>query len=363
MAQCAYVHIPFCKNKCKYCSFVSYPKQNAEVKKSYIKTLLKEIEYFYKDESLKTLYIGGGTPSLLDIEDLDSILQCFNFENNAEITIEVNPETVNFDYMQRLYAVGFNRISIGIQSLDNNILKSIGRIHDASTALQTIIAAQKAGFKNISTDFIYGLPKQTIDSFVKDLIQVVDLGIKHISLYGLKIEDGCYFYQNIPSHLPDDDMQADMYLAAIETLEKRGFSHYEISNFAIPSLESRHNMNYWSDGEYYGFGVAAHGYIGGVRYSNFCGLNEYEKDYTQKEFLRALSKKERLQETIFLGFRRGDGIDIADINEKFCIDFDKVYSTVLNKYLLTGHIIKTAQGYKLSDNGFLLSNIILADFI
>lgn len=363
MAQSAYIHIPFCRSKCKYCSFISYSKQSTAVQKRYIQTLLKEIEYFYKDEILKTFYIGGGTPSLLDIEDLESILKSFNFAKDAEITIEINPETVNPVYLQKLNSVGFNRISIGVQSLDNNILKSIGRIHDASTALQTIIAAQKAGFKNISTDFIYGLPEQTLDSFVKDLIQVVDLGIKHISLYGLKIEEGCYFYQNMPSNLPDDDMQADMYLAAIETLEKRGFSHYEISNFAIPSFESRHNMNYWGDGEYYGFGAAAHGYIGGVRYSNFCGLNEYEKDYTQKEFLRALSQKERLQETIFLGFRRGDGINIADINEKFCIDFDKVYSTVLNKYLSTGHIVKTLKGYKLSDNGFLLSNIILADFI
>lgn len=363
MTQSAYIHIPFCKNKCNYCSFVSYEGCSSLDKKDYVKTLLLEIENFYKDEPLKTLYFGGGTPSLLDAEALGSILSCFSFENDAEITIEVNPETVDVGYLTKLNETGFNRLSIGIQSFDDKILKTIGRIHTAQRAMETVIEAKKAGFDNVSTDFIYGLPAQTIEGFVNDLNTAVDLGVSHISLYGLKIEKGCRFFFEKPESLPDDDMQADMYLAAIETLEKNGFLHYEISNFCKPNKHSRHNLNYWNDEEYYGFGAAAHGYIGNVRYSNYCNLKEYHEKYDQKEFLQALNKKERLEETIFLGFRRKDGLNVSEINEKFGIDFVMIYENILNKYLQTGHLIKTESGYRLSDEGFLLSNVILSEFI
>lgn len=363
MAQSAYIHIPFCKSKCKYCSFVSYTGENEDAKKRYVDTLLKEIGCYYKGEPLKTLYLGGGTPSLLETSDIARITACFNFLPEAEITMEINPETVDTDYLKRLKDTGINRISVGIQSFNNDILKKIGRIHTAQKALQTLIGVKKAGFKNISADFIYGLPDQTLDDFINDLNTITQLGVKHVSLYGLKIEEGCTFFAQPPQKLPDDDIQADMYLAAIETLESEGLLHYEISNFALPSFESRHNLNYWEDGEYYGFGAAAHGYIGGVRYSNFTTLKEYEKSYESKEFLQALSKKERLEETIFLGFRKGQGIITEKINSAFNIEFEKEYAKPLKKYLQSGHILKTDKGYRLSNQGFLLSNIILSEFI
>ncbi|MBS4760725.1 MAG: radical SAM family heme chaperone HemW [Clostridium sp.] len=363
MAQSAYIHIPFCKSKCKYCSFVSYTGENKNAQKHYVDILLKEIDYYYKDEPLKTLYLGGGTPSLLETSDIARLTACFNFLPEAEITMEINPETVDTDYLKRLKDTGVNRISVGIQSFNNEILKKIGRIHTAQKALQTLIGAKKAGFENISADFIYGLPDQTLDDFINDLRTVVQTGVKHVSLYGLKIEEDCTFFARPPENLPDDDLQADMYLAAIETLENEGLLHYEISNFTLPSFESRHNLNYWEDGEYYGFGAAAHGYIGEVRYSNFTTLKEYEKGYESKEFLQALSKKERLEETIFLGFRKGEGINTEKINSAFNIEFEKKYSIPLKKYLQSGHLLRTDKGYRLSNQGFLLSNIILSEFI
>lgn len=363
MTQSAYIHIPFCRHKCNYCSFVSYDCFKDSDKKEYVKTLLLEIENYYKDEPLKTLYFGGGTPSLLATEDLEKILKCFCFDVNPEITIEINPETVDISYLAGLKQIGFNRISVGVQSFDANILKSIGRIHNAARAVEAVIEVKKAGIENVSTDFIYGLPGQTQEGFVNDLKTAVELGVSHISLYGLKIEEGCRFFFEKPLNLPDDDAQADMYLAAIETLENAGFLHYEISNFCKPNKHSRHNLNYWDDGEYYGFGAAAHGYIGGVRYSNFRDLKEYQKKYDSKEFLQALNKKERLEETIFLGFRKGNGIDVQGINEKFGIDLESSYNNVFQKYLQSGHLIKTSKGYRLSNEGFLLSNIILSEFV
>ena len=363
MAKSAYIHIPFCKSKCKYCSFVSFSNQNPNEKKQYVDKLIKEILHFYQKEQLKTLYLGGGTPSLLEIEDIKRIFTCFNFENNYEATIEINPETVDFEYLKSLKGIGLNRISVGVQSFNDKILKNIGRIHSSQKAKEVIVLAQKAGFKNISVDFIYGLPNQTLEDFISDLKTAIDYEIQHISLYGLKIEENCYFYSHMPENLPDDDTQADMYLAAIETLEKAGFEHYEISNFSLKNLESKHNLNYWNNCEYYGFGAAAHGYINGTRYANFKDLKKYQANFKQKEIKNTLTPKEQLEETIFLGFRKSEGINVKKINEKFKIDFEKNFKNTLAKYTDSHLLIKTPNGYKLSNEGFLVSNIILSEFI
>lgn len=363
MTQSAYIHIPFCKRKCYYCSFVSYENKRDLDFDDYLKILLKEIEYFYKGENLKTLYIGGGTPSIVDAKYYKKILKLFSFEKDAEITIEINPETVDIEYLSALKEIGFNRISIGVQSFDDKILNSIGRVHNSARAIETVKAAQNVGFYNISVDFIYGLPGQTLDGFVNDLKKAVGLCVSHIALYGLKIEKGCKFFIQKPDALPDDDMQADMYLAAIKYLGENGFLHYEISNFCKPEKYSRHNLNYWNDGEYYGFGAAAHGYVNNVRYSNFPGLEQYQNNFTQKQYSKVLSKKEQLEETIFLGFRKGEGINIQEINSKFDIDFENLFSKIIDKYVQSGHLIKTQTGYRLSDEGFLLSNIVLSEFI
>lgn len=352
-AYSAYIHIPFCLSKCKYCSFVSFTDRQ-ESCHIYHYHLLKEIDYYYRGEPLNTIYFGGGTPSLMAIENLQKILNKFDIDSNAEITIEVNPDSVDKEYLTGLKEIGFNRLSIGSQTFNDDLLKQIGRRHDSKQIFQTIEWAKEVGFDNISVDLIYGLPGQTPEMFKYDLETILTIPITHVSLYGLKIEEGCYFYTHKPDNIPDDDIQADMYLMSAEILKE--FKHYEISNYSKPKFESRHNLNYWQGNEYYGFGVAAHGYVDGVRYSNYCTLQEYMDNPTSHEFGKFLTEKEKQEEKIFLGFRIADGIVVDD-------GFEAKYKDVLKKYTKSGHILKTDKGYKLSNEGFLLSNIILSEFI
>ncbi len=361
MTKNAYIHIPFCRQKCNYCSFVSYPLP--EYKKEYLKALSSEIKTFYKSEKLNTLYFGGGTPSLLAYREIRDIISLFNINSDTEITMELNPENLDEEYLNNLFIAGINRISIGCQTFDEDILHIIGRKHSAKDVKKAVFAAQKTGFKNISLDFIYGLPNQTVTGFEKDLKQAVELGIQHISLYGLKIDKGCYFYNNKPDNLPDNDIQADMYLKAIEILGGNNYKHYEISNFSLAGFESKHNMNYWDNNSYYGFGVAAHGYIDGIRYSNSIGLKDYIQNPTKRSMAKQLTEQEKLEEEIFLGFRRNSGIDTELINNKYNIDFEEKYGDIIKKYLDTKHIVKTDKGFCLSVDGILVSNYILADFI
>lgn len=361
MVESAYIHIPFCRQKCHYCSFVSFP--DLSQKDEYLKTLKKEILLKYKGESLQTLYFGGGTPSLLSVEELKEIISLFNLAENAEITLEINPETVNEEYFSELSKTKINRLSIGSQTFDNEILKIIGRKHKSEDVYSVVETAKKYGFNNISLDFIYGLPNQILESFVSDLKTAVHIGAEHISLYGLKIDDGCYFYNNPPENIGDEDLQADMYLKAIETLTSLGFEHYEISNFSKDNKYSRHNVNYWECNEYYGFGLAAHGYIDGIRYSNRKTMEEYLNNYNTPENYHTLSEQEKLEENIFLGLRLKKGIDLTEINNKFNINFEEKYSKILKKYTETKHLALENNILKLTESGILVSNYILADFL
>ena len=354
MAQNVYIHIPFCKQKCHYCSFISFPELNK--KTDYLEALKKEIIHYYNNEKIKTLYFGGGTPSLLSPSEIKDIKELFTTTPATEITIELNPETINQKYLTDLYNIGINRLSIGCQSFDNKILKQIGRKHTSEEVENTVKMAQKIGFNNISLDFIYGLPNQTLQAFENDLKKALKLGVQHISLYGLKIDEGCYFYKNMPEKLPDIDSQADMYLKAVEIL--KNFGHYEISNFGKPS---QHNLNYWNNNSYYGFGIAAHGYINNIRYSNFETLEEYINNPTKHNIEIKLTKQEQLEEEIFLGLRKSEGINIHKINEKYNINFDTKYKQILEKY--KEYFIKTENGYSLNTNGFLISNDIMSEFI
>ena len=361
----AYIHIPFCKSKCKYCSFVS--GTDLEKKLGYFYSLLKEIDYYYNNDPLKTLYIGGGTPSVMSGQELSKIINKFCLEDGAEVTVEINPNDVNHEYMQELKTVGVNRISMGAQSFDDNILKLIGRRHSADEIYKAVEITKNSGFENISLDLIYGLPNQTVEGFRHDLEEIVSLDIKHLSLYGLKIEEGCYFYDHMPDNIPSDDIQADMYVMAGEVTGASGFEHYEISNYSKKGYNSKHNTNYWKCGSYYGFGLSAHGYVDGVRYSNTVDIDEYMDSPVEREFGKFLTKQEMLEERIFLGFRLFEGINVKEINTDFGIDFYQKYKNTLDKYLLSGHVEETENGYRLSDNkdtnGFLLSNIILSEFI
>ena len=360
MVKSTYIHIPFCKSKCHYCSFVSYPC--VEKKEDYINSLIFEIKNYYNSEVLSTLYIGGGTPSILSLSDFDRILRQFNFNSGTEITVELNPDDVDYGCLRALFDFGVNRLSFGCQTFDDRILKKINRRHTSHQVVDAVKMAQNAGFENISLDFIYGLPNQTPEMFFDDLKKAIALGVEHISLYGLTIEPDCYFYGKELS-LPDEDTQADMYLGAIKLLKETGFEHYEISNFSKNGFNSRHNLNYWNNSQYYGFGVAAHGYVNGVRYSNETSIDKYLESPLKKVSEKLLTQKEKLEEEIFLGFRKMSGVNVSEINSKYNIDFEEQYNEVIKKYEGLGLIKKTTCGYALTPNGILVSNVILAEFI
>lgn len=366
MAESVYIHIPFCRSKCHYCSFVSYP--NVELKEEYLDALETEIKTVYKGEPLKTLYFGGGTPSLLSADEFERIIKLFNINSQTEITTELNPEGylkngLEIDYLKELKNAGINRISIGSQTFDDKILKLINRRHDAKQIFKAVENAKKVGINNISLDFIYGLPNQDINMFLSDLKTALNLGITHISLYGLSIENGCFFYKNPPQNLPDDEMQANMYLEAVNFLAENGFEHYEFSNFCKSGFESKHNLNYWDNNEYYGFGTASHGYINNERYSHTNSVEEYIENPTK--FIKEYNEtpKSKLQEEIFLGFRKMCGINVEAINKKYGIDFNEKYKKFLNKYIDTEFLVQTQKGYALTPKGVLVSNVILSEFI
>ena len=360
MIQNTYIHIPFCRLKCKYCSFVSF--LNFNYVNDYFESLKKEIEYYYKNENQNTLYIGGGTPSSIDIDKINEIIKMFKFcRTDCEITIEINPNDVNEEYLQKLKKTNINRISVGVQSFNDEILKFIGRQHSGSEAINAVKKISEAGFKNISLDFIYGLPNQTLNDFKNDLKIAVELDITHISLYGLKIEQGCYFYKHKPLNLISEDEQSDYYNYACSFLNKNGFNQYEISNFSKKNYFSRHNINYWNSGNYYGFGVAACGYDGNVRYQNKTNLKKYIKNPIEKEVKETLTFDDKLYEAIILGFRMHSGIDVEKINSRFNINFEKKYKKQLEKF--QKFIKKNKNGnYHLTQNGYLLSNCILSEF-
>ena len=377
MVESAYIHIPFCKSKCAYCSFVSFNR--LEKITGYVYALLKDISDNYCGEKLRTLYFGGGTPSLLPIDLLSKIIKKFKFQNNYELTMEINPDDANLEYFSALKSLGVNRLSLGSQTFDDEILKLIGRRHDSGAIENAVKLAKEAGFTNISVDLIYGLPLQTLDSLKNDLEKFLELDIQHISTYGLKIEEGSKFSRyyscnrlaptlalprgegTVEICLPDDDAQADMYELINNTLEKNGYYRYEVSNFAKSGYESKHNLNYWDNNEYYGFGCAAHGYVDGIRYSNYSTLDEYMAKPSTHELGHTLSQQEKLEEEIFLGFRKTSGININKINELFGIDFDNKYKNILEKY--KDFIEPTSNGYTLNLNGVLISNLILSEFI
>lgn len=361
MTENAYIHIPFCVKKCNYCAFVSYSK--LQKKNDYVKALVKEISANYKEELLQTLYFGGGTPGLLSINDVTQIVSPFKLKSTTEVTFEVNPNKLSYDFLTALRKAGINRLSIGAQSFDNAILKQIGRLHSSEDIEIAVKNARKAGFDNISLDLIYGLPNQSLKNFEQSLNSAIKLGVEHISLYGLKIEDGTFFAQNLPQNLPDDDLQADMYLLASEFLRSAGFKKYEISNFCRDGFESRHNLNYWDANTYYGFGCGAHGYENKIRYENENDLENYIQNPLKKLSKTHLTQQNILEEMIFLGFRKAEGIDIHVLKEQFNYDFYKSNRELIKLFLGSKHLLKTQRGYAFSDNGFLLSNEILCQFV
>ena len=358
MISSVYVHIPFCRRKCKYCTFASYPE--LDLIEQYISALIDEIKARYNGQLIKTLYIGGGTPSLLGVTHISKIVSCFKFDAKSEITCEANPENLPLSKLIDLKKAGINRLSFGVQAFDDNLLFLIGRRHSVKDAISSIDNARTAGFENINIDLIYGLPTQTMADFAASVIVACELEVPHISSYGLKIEEGAYFYSHLPENLPDEDAQADMYLKLIQITEKYGYSHYEISNFAKPDFQSIHNLNYWNAENYYGFGCAACGYEQNLRYSHQKSIKKYIENPTFLTEQELLSPQIQLEEKIFLGLRKSEGINISEINEKFNIDFESKYSDILKKY--KEYFVNTKNGIAFTNEGFLISNCILSEF-
>lgn len=375
-----YIHIPFCKQKCYYCDFVSYSNKCSEVKE-YIESLKKEIEEFdFSNYKVTSIYIGGGTPSYIDsiyiveiLSELKEKLKCNLIEfKDIEITIEVNPGTVDTKKLNDYKKSGINRLSIGLQSTKNDILKKIGRIHTYQEFLEIYKLARETGFKNINIDLMIGIPGQKIGDLKNTLQDIIKLEPEHISVYSLIIEENTpieKLLENGEIKLPDEDLERNMYWYVKNTLELNGYNHYEISNFAKLGKESRHNLNCWNQEEYIGFGVAAHSYLNGIRFSNTINVEEYiqhlennrKEENIQIEESQSLEDKKN--EFMMLGFRKIQGVDIARFKEKFIDNPIFLYREKLNKLVEEGLIEVDLNHIKLTNKGIDLANLVFEEFV
>ncbi len=368
-----YIHIPFCKQKCYYCDFVSFANQKL-LQKEYFKQLKNEIKnFFFKNEyEVSTIYIGGGTPSFVDEIFIKEVLELILKNNVKEITIEVNPGTVNFEKLKLYKEIGINRLSIGLQSTQNRLLKQIGRIHTFEDFLNTYKMAQQVGFNNINIDLMIGLPNQTIADIKQSLETVIKLNPKHISVYSLIIEENtkiAKLVENGELKLLDEETERNMYWYVKNYLELNGYIHYEISNFAQKGYESKHNMDCWNQEEYIGFGLAAHSYLNNTRFSNTTDLkkyiengskNELDKNIIIQEVQEDYSKK---QEYMLLGLRKIDGVSIQKFKNKFGDNPLFLFRKELNKLVDECLLIVENDNIKLTNKGIDLANLVWEEFV
>ena len=341
-----YVHIPFCKKRCLYCDFFSTTQ--LERRAEYVSAVLKEIATRKNEteEPIETIYIGGGTPSTLPIEAIKHILKAIDAPNAKEVTMELNPGDANQEYLQALRQTGINRLSIGIQSFQDNLLSLIGRRHTAQQAIEAVHMAQEAGFDNISIDLIYALPTQTMGQWKKDIETALGLNIQHISCYGLMYEEGTALTKRLEAgeiEAIDEETENAMYDFLCERLKQAGFVHYEVSNFALPGKEAQHNSSYWNGTPYIGIGAGAHSYIGEVRSWNPSDLDAYIQGIHDGKLIReseTLSEKDRYNERIMLGLRTNKGVLRSEIRA----DVSAQIAAGLLRETQEGHMVSTQQG-------------------
>lgn len=376
-----YIHIPFCEKKCNYCDFVSFTSNNFNINK-YIKVMKSEIinkAPFFSDYTVSTIYIGGGTPSSINaifIKDiLYTVYNNFNISNNCEISIEINPHSCIESNLKIYYESGINRLSFGVQSANDDELVTLGRIHTFNDFLKSYDDAIHIGFKNISADIMYGIPNQTPESYKKTLKQIMKLNLKHLSIYSLIIEEGTNFYelqkQNKLS-LPSEDIMTELDNITEELTTYYRYNKYEISNYAKEGFICLHNLGYWSDISYIGFGLNASSYIDNVRYKNFSNFKKYLNtnfnkfnisNETYYEEVKHLSFNELMSEYVFLGMRKINGISSKDFYNKFNKRFEDVFPNQIDNYLAKNLICYSNGRYFFSKLGMDISNTILADFI
>lgn len=366
-----YIHIPFCKQKCYYCDFISFFKKEEEVNE-YVEALKKEIisnKEKANNHKVNTIYIGGGTPSYIDSKNIISILETvknnYPVEEDAEITIEINPGTVNKEKLEDYKKAGINRISIGLQSTNNDLLKTIGRIHTYEQFLETYDLARNIGFSNINVDLMLALPDQTEEILVESLQKIIDLNPEHISIYSLILEEDTILYKLVEQEkvqLPDEEIERRMYWKTKQILEQNGYIHYEISNFSKPEKQSKHNLNCWYQKEYLGFGLAAHSYYDKTRYSNTQNLKQYIEN-KEKIIHENQSKEDEQKEYMLLGLRKIDGVSIKEFKSKFIQNPIYIFRKELDKLVKEELIEVDIDNIKLTSKGLDLANKVWEEFI
>ena len=370
-----YIHVPFCRSKCEYCDFYSLACKDDKLMDGYLDAVcdhVKEAGALAPGYKVDTVYFGGGTPSFFGADGMATILTTirrnFDVVGDAEITFEANPDSISDKLLHRLRAEGFNRVSLGIQSDDDEMLKKLGRPHTYSQAVMAYQRIRKAGFRNVSVDLMYGLPGQTLMDWQETLDNVLRLLPEHISCYGLKVEEGTPLYEyKEAANLPDDDLQADMYLAAADLLRSRGYRQYEISNFCRKGLYSRHNMKYWTGGEYLGFGPSASSDFAGKRFVLARDLQTYIQGIRDggevMEDVQDIPLRERAGEYIMLRLRTQQGIAADEYERAFLLPFEPLQQ-VLAKHRALGYVGINDEGrWHLTPKGYLISNSIITDLL
>lgn len=375
-----YLHIPFCVQKCNYCDFLSFGATMPRARQAYVAALCQEI-LSYKEEAsayqVVSVFVGGGTPSVLELEEMEAVFhaiyQVWEVASFAEITIEVNPGTVDKKKMIGYRQLGVNRLSIGLQSVNKDELMLLGRIHNYDQFLAVFHTAREAGFDNINVDLMSGLPGQTLESYRTGLNKVMALQPEHISIYSLIIEEGTPFYENaaIYNLLPDEETERRMYAFTKTVLEGYWYQRYEISNYARTGYESRHNMAYWTDGAYLGMGLGAASYLGGYRFRNTRDLQRYMQKYggeenqagSVREDIEQIDVRKHMEEFMFLGLRMMQGVSRNRFFTTFGRDVFEIYGQVLHKHEAAGLLSVTDGHICLTEQGISLSNIVMADFL
>jgi len=371
-----YVHIPFCKKKCYYCDFNSYSGKQHLIEE-YIGALKKEIKMYkhvidgYK---VSTIFFGGGTPSILEGDQIaiimDTMGKYYDIEKDAEISIEANPGTLNYNKLKKYYAGGINRLSIGLQACQENLLRTLGRIHSFEDYSKNLNEAREAGFTNINTDLMFSLPGQREKDLEECLEKVVSLGIPHISAYSLIIEEGTLFgnwVRNKTIVLPDEEIQLKMYHNTIGYLKEKGYIHYEISNFAKPGFQCEHNMVYWHNKPYIGLGAGSHSYFNKKRFNNVGSIEKYMDLVSNKKIPIEneidVSIRDEISETMFLGLRLTEGISIKEFIERFNISPFEIYEKQIKKFSTQGLLEYDKTHIRLTQKGIDLSNIVFRDML
>ncbi len=375
-----YIHIPFCIKKCAYCDFLSFPS-SSKLQESYLSTLKKEIEAFpYKEEyRVITVFFGGGTPSVLDakwiVEIMELVRGQFELVPEAEISLECNPGTVDAKKLSSYRRAGINRLSIGLQSADDRELSLLGRIHTWKDFERTYELARNEGFDNINIDLMSALPGQTPDSWEQTLRRVLEKKPEHISAYSLIIEEGTSFYERYgedmrrrdrgeqPEYLPSEEEERRMYASTEMLLTEAGMHRYEISNYALPGHECRHNKGYWQGTNYVGFGLGASSLLRGARCQNPAKMEEYQNNGFFNAKREILSVEEQMEEFMFLGLRMMRGVSVEDFAQRFGKTMDEVYGDILKRQIELGMLQKKEGQVYLTPRGIDLSNCVMAEFL